>query len=358
VSGLSAGVRLRRGALELEAVLHCKPGEVAAVVGPTGAGKTTLLRCIAGLEPRLLCHGFVVVGEETWQNDDEGAFLPPHRRRVGMVFQEGRLFPHLDVRGNLGFGRRRRRATLAVDAVASELGLDHLLDRGVEDLSAGERQRVALARALLAAPALLLLDEPLAAVDPAGRNALGAALLHACRRAEVPVVLVTHSRAEVQRLADTVSVLRAGKVVASGPVAAMTTALAAVPPEPGEDLAALVEAWVVRHDEADALTYLDFPGGTFAVPRLALASGSRYRLLVQARDVSVALAAPLGSSILNVFPARIEAIEEGPEGAQPLLRLRVGETLLLARVSRRSLRELALVPGQELFAQVKAVALA
>ena len=254
-------------------------------------------------------------------------------------------------------GRAHHPAPRQVDDLAAELGLTPLLERGVEDLSGGERQRVALARALLAAPSLLLLDEPLASVDPAGRAALGGLLLAACRRQQVPVVLVTHSRSEVLRLADRVSVLQGGRVAAHGPVAEMGAALAAVPPEPGDDLAALVEAVVARHDDADSLTYLDFAGGTFAVPRLAVEPGARHRLLVQARDVSVALARPVGSSILNVYPARIEAIEEG-DNRQPLLRLRVGETRLLARLTRRSLRELALAPGAEVFAQVKAVALA
>jgi molybdate transport system ATP-binding protein len=357
LSGLAAAVRLARAELRLEAEIRCAPGEVAAVVGPTGAGKTTLLRCLAGLEPRMQCHGFVDVAGETWQDDDEGTFLAPHRRRVGMVFQDGRLFEHLSVRGNLEYGWRRRGASLQPAEVAEELGIAHLLDRGVEHLSGGERQRVALARALLAAPALLLLDEPLGAVDPAGRAALGSALLGACRRSALPVVLVTHSRAEVLRLADTVSVLVDGKVTARGSVGEMGTALAAVPPEPGEDLAALVEATVARHVDADALTYLDWSGGTFAVPRLPLAVGARHRLLVQARDVSVALAPPVGTSILNVYPARVASVEAAPDG-QALLRLEVAGVSLLARISRRSLRELAIAPGAELFAQVKAVALA
>jgi molybdate transport system ATP-binding protein len=346
----------RRGDFVLEAELHCGPGEVVAVVGPTGAGKTTLLRCIAGLEPRLQCDGFVTVGNEVWQDDDEGIYLPPHRRPLGMVFQDGRLFAHLSVRANLEYGWERRRTLFSVDDVAGKLGVRHLLDRGVEDLSGGERQRVALARALLAAPALLLLDEPLGAVDPAGRAAVGDALLGLCRLRALPVVLVTHSRAEVLRLADRVSLLQAGKVTASGPVAAMANDLAAVPPEPGEDLAALVHARVARHDEADALTYLDFAGGTIAVPRLPIDVGASHRLLVQARDVSVALVRPAATSILNVYAARVTAVEED-DGA-PLLRLQVGETALLARLTRRSLRELELAPGREVFAQVKAVALA
>lgn len=356
MTGLGAALRFSRGDFRLEAELHCAPGEVAALVGPTGAGKTTLLRCIAGLEPRLQCDGFLAVGNEVWQDDEEGIYLPPHRRRLGMVFQDARLFAHLSARGNLEYGWRRRRTLLDIEDVAARLGIRHLLDRGVEDLSGGERQRVALARALLAAPALLLLDEALAAVDPAGRAALGDALLGLARRLAVPVVLVTHSRAEVLRLADRVSVLQAGKVTASGPVAAMGTALAAVPPEAGEDLAALVHARVARHDDGDALTYLDFAGGTFAVPRLPIDAGASYRLLVQARDVSVALVRPAATSILNIYPARVSAVEE-VDGA-PLLRLEVGETVLLARLTRRSLRELQLVPGREVFVQVKAVALA
>jgi molybdate transport system ATP-binding protein len=357
VSSLAASVMLKRGALELEATIHCAAGEVAAVVGPTGAGKTTLLRCLAGLEPRLDCFGFVRVGNELWHDDEEQLYLPPHRRRIGVVFQESRLFPHLGVRGNLGYGWKRRHGVADVDFTARQLGIAQLLDRRVDDLSGGERQLVALARALVSGPSLLLLDEPLASIDSARRAALVPTLLTLIRRLAVPVVWVTHSRAEVLQVADQVYVLQAGKVVANGPVAKMAAALAVVPPEPGEDLAALVEAHVVRHDDGDALTYLEFAGGTFVVPRLAVEVGGRHRLLVHARDVSVALQPPTGSSILNVYPARVEAIDQGEDG-QPLLRLAVGTTLLLARVTRRSLRELDLAPGKAVFAQVKAVALA
>jgi molybdate transport system ATP-binding protein len=367
VSALDAAVGLsREDGFHLEAEIRCAAGEVAAVVGPSGAGKTTLLRCLAGLERA--CRGCIAVGGEVWQESAPRAFLPAHRRAVGVVFQDGALFQHLSVRGNLEYGWRRRRRARGVatdaagaheapDALAAELGIGGLLGRSVDVLSGGERQRVALGRALLAAPSLLLLDEPFAAVDPAGRAGLAAAVLDACRRRSLPVVLVTHSRAEVLRLADTVSVLVNGKVTARGPVGEMTAALAGVPAEPGEDLAALVEATVARHDDADALTYLEWSGGTFAVPRLALSEGARHRLLVQARDVSVAVMAPVGTSILNVYPARVASVDSGADG-QPLLRLEVGGAVLLARISRRSLRELAIAPGSALFAQVKAVALA
>ena len=367
MSDLDAAVSLsREDGFHLEAELRCTAGEVSAVVGPSGAGKTTLLRCLAGLEPG--CRGRIAVRGEIWQESASRAFLPAHRRAVGLVFQDGVLFQHLSVRGNLEYGWRRRGrgsggatdapvAREAPDALAAELGIAGLLGRSVDGLSGGERQRVALGRALLAAPTLLLLDEPFAAVDPAGRAALAAAVLDTCRRRSLPVVLVTHSRAEVLRLADTVHVLVGGKVTARGAVGEMAAALAAVPPEPGEDLAALVDATVARHDDADALTYLEWSGGAFAVPRLALAVGARHRLLVQARDVSVTLAPPVGTSILNVYPARVVAVDSGPDG-QPLLRLDVGGAALLARISRRSLRELAIVTGSALFAQVKAVALA
>jgi molybdate transport system ATP-binding protein len=325
---------------------------ITAVFGPSGCGKTTLLRCIAGLEPET--RGRVAIGQRVWQDDSR--FLAPHRRRAGYVFQDGALFSHLDVRGNLAFGMKRRSGDpAALEEIAILLGLEPLLDREVAGLSGGERQRVALARALLAGPDLLLLDEPLAALDQKSRHAIYPYLERVGAETAIPFLYVTHILDEAARLADHLVLMEHGRAVHSGPLAELLTSH-----DPGlahgGNAGCVVFATVESLDEEYHLARLAFPGGFLFIPDPGLPPGRKIRVRIHARDVSLALNAPGGSSILNIVPATVlELIPDAP--ARVLVRLAVGPTVMLAAVTQRSAAALSLRPGLELFAQVKSVAL-
>ncbi len=349
--------QLARGDFQLE-VEACLPARgVTAIFGPSGCGKTTLLRAIAGLEPRV--RGRVKLGDETWQ--DEGHFLPPHRRPLGYVFQHAVLFPHLTVRGNLDFARRRSAGGLGpgFDEVVELAGIGHLLQRATQNLSGGERQRVALARALLTAPRLLLLDEPLAALDRQAKAELMPCLERLHESLSIPVLYVSHAIDEVARLADQLLLLAGGRVEASGPLVEMLTRLD-LAPAGSEEALAVIEATVNAIDTDYHLTRLTFAGGgegrELWLPGDSLPVGRKVRLAVHARDVSLTLQPPTQSSILNIIPVRVDALSpSGP--AQVMVRLCAGDVPLLARVTRKSEAALGLHVGQALFAQVKSVSL-
>jgi molybdate transport system ATP-binding protein len=348
--GIGARLELARGDFRLDVELGMPGPGVTALFGPSGSGKSTLLRCVAGLEPA--ARGRIAVDGEVWLDSARGVALPAHRRAAALVFQDSNLFPHLSVRGNLAYARRRARgAAPALAELSSQLGVEPLLDRQPERLSGGERQRVAIARALLSAPRLLLLDEPLASLDVAARGEILDLLRRLLARAPIPVLYVTHTRSEVLHLADQVVLLDRGKVTGEGPVREM-----ALRPELGgeDQLGALVDAEVTSVDEEHELSTLTFAGGVLAVPG-RLVRGERRRLEVLARDVSLALEPPRRSSILNVLPARVVEVR-GPRTPRPVVVLAVGETRLLARVSRLSLEQLGIAEGVAVHAQVKAVA--
>jgi molybdate transport system ATP-binding protein len=295
-----------------------------------------------------------------------GIDLPPHRRRIGHVFQEGRLFPHLSVRHNLRYGRwfagrsgdggRTERVRFA--EVVELLGIGHLLERRPRSLSGGEQQRVAIGRALLSAPLALLMDEPLASLDAAARAEILPYFEALHRELALPVLYVSHSRDEVLRLADHLVLLAGGRVAAAGPLADLAARLALIPGD--DDAGTVADATVAAHEEADGLTRLDLGGLPVLLPRLDAAPGDTRRLRFLARDVSLTLTPPERSSILNVLPARV--VEVRPAGAaEVLVLLRLGHdgrgALLLSRITRRSLARLALEPGSPVHAQIKAAAL-
>lgn len=346
------GVAGNGNGFELDVALSLPAGGITTVFGPSGCGKTTLLRCVAGLEPDT--KGHIMVADRIWQN--EAKFLPPHHRRAGYVFQEGALFSHLDVKGNLAFGLKRRPGDGPdLREIADLLGLDDLLDRQVQGLSGGERQRVALGRALLAGPDLLLLDEPLASLDRAGRRAIYPYFERISTETGTPMLYVTHSRDEAARLADFLVLMNEGHVASSGPMAGILTS-----PAPGlaqgEDAGCVVFARVKSVDAEFHLAHLEFPGGQLLVPDPGLAAGAKIRVRIHARDVSLALEPASGSSILNILAARVlDLIDDGP--SRILVRLAVGETVFLAAVTRRSAATLELGADLELYAQVKSVAL-
>lgn len=351
---LVARVAAQLDAFAFDVDLQVPGAGVTAVVGPSGSGKSTLLRCLAGLEPR--ARGAIRLGAETWLDSDRRVFVPPHKRGAAVVFQDAAPFSHLSVRGNLEYGLSRcppARRSVAFDEAAQWLRIESLLDRRTDALSGGERQRVAIARALLAGPRLLLLDEPLASLDPPARAAILEVLRDVFARARMPVLYVTHARSEAVHVADHVVVLDRGRVRASGPLREIALRADMHFGEPAE-LGAIVEAQVAAVDERDGISELDFAGGVLCVSgRLRI--GERRRIEILARDVSVSLEAPQRTSILNVLPAQVVAIEDA-ESAQPLVRVAVGETQLLARLSRRSLRVLELRAGTPVYVSVKAVA--
>jgi molybdate transport system ATP-binding protein len=327
---------------------------VTALFGPSGSGKTTLLRCIAGLERG--ARGRLEIDGEVWQNDP--IFLPTHRRPLGYVFQEARLFPHLDVRRNLDFGQRRvpaERRRVAQDRAVELLGIGHLLDRMPEKLSGGERQRVAIARALLTSPRLLLMDEPLAALDLARKNEILPYLERLHDELEIPVVYVSHAPEEVARLADHIVVMAAGRVVAQGPLVE-TLARLDLPVRLGDDAGVVLAGQVAERDENWHLARVEFAGGSLWVREGGHPVGQPVRVRVLARDVSVVLEPPHESSILNTLPAIVMEVVEEAHPALALVKLQVGPSAIVARLTRRSACGLELKPGKAVFVQIKAVA--
>ncbi len=356
--GLHCQLMLKKDSLRLDVTASFANGHITAVLGPSGAGKTTWLRAIAGLEGQ--ARGMCRLNGEIWQDSDRGIFLPPHRRAVGYVFQDAALFPHMTVRDNLRFAMRYRTRDLTETAISFEeiietLSLSSLLSRHPVTLSGGEAQRVAIARALLSAPRVLLFDEPLSAVDETARRRILALLEDLRHRMAVPVLYVSHNRAEVARLADHVLLLKEGHIHASGPVTELFARLD-IALDAGTDAAAVVEAVVSEREEAWNLTRLSFSGGTFLVAGIDSPKDTRIRLRVLARDVSLTLERQRNTSILNIFPAVVtDLAQNGPAGM--LVRLDVGGTPLLSAITRKSAHVLGLRPGRKVFAQVKAVAL-
>ncbi len=359
---IEARLRLPRRDFTLDVDLRLPSQGVTALFGPSGCGKTTLLRALAGLER---AAGRVAIGDDVWQDDALRRFVPPHRRQVGYVIQEAALFPHLSVRANLDYGRQRAGAAaqaVDLDSVIGLLGIGALMDRRPATLSGGERQRVAIARALATAPRLLLMDEPLAALDAPRKAEILPYLERLHRSLALPIVYVTHALDEVTRLADHLVLLDAGQVRATGPL----TELLAAPDLPlarQDEAGVVITARVDHHDTAYGLTRVAFDGGMLWVGHSTAAPGEPVRARVLARDVSVARQQPQETSVLNVLPVVLEALQA--DGSTALLRLRLGDAgqptdapvWLLARITRRSAEMLALKPGDALFAQVKGVAL-
>ncbi|MFB8830343.1 molybdenum ABC transporter ATP-binding protein [Azotobacter sp. CWF10] len=334
------------------------PGHgVTALFGHSGSGKTTLLRCVAGLERA--AEARLEINGELWQDSAAGVFLPTHRRALGYVFQESSLFPHLSVRRNLEYGMKRVDAAtrrVSWERVLELLGIGHLLDRLPGRLSGGERQRVGIARALLTSPRLLLMDEPLAALDLKRKNEILPYLERLHDELDIPVLFVSHSPDEVARLADHVVLLDQGRVVAQGGLQE-TLARLDLPTAFSEDAGVVIESVVAEHDDHYHLTRLEFPGGAVLVARRPEAPGQHLRLRVHARDVSLANSHVEDSSITNVLPATVREVVEADTPAHVLVRLEAEGTPLIARITRRSCDQLAILPGKRMWAQIKAVAL-
>jgi len=332
------------------------PGHgVTALFGHSGCGKTTLLRCIAGLQT---AEGTLRVNGSTWQ--DAAGGLPVHERPLAYVFQETSLFPHLSVRRNLNYGFRRipeSRRQITFEQAVGWLGLGHLLERMPERLSGGERQRVAIARALLTSPALLLMDEPLSALDTGSKQEIMPYLETLRDALAIPILYVSHSTAEVARLADHIVMMDKGRVVAEGPLQ-QTLARTDQPFGLEEDAGVIIEAVVRQRDTRWHLCRADFDGGHLWLrDDEALATGQRIRLQVLARDISVALDEHTEQSIQNLVPATIDEIASDLSPGTSMVRLMAGATPFLARLTSRSVHTLSLQPGQRIWMQVKSVAI-
>jgi molybdate transport system ATP-binding protein len=332
------------------------PGQgVTALFGPSGCGKTSVLRCMAGLtrasQGQLSVHG------ETWQSDT--LFMPAHRRPVGYVFQEANLFGHLSVRKNLEYGQSRvpvASRRVEFEHMVKLMGIDALLARMPQSLSGGERQRVAIARALLTSPRLLLMDEPLAALDFKRKQEILPYLERLHEELDIPVVYVSHAPDEVARLADHLVVMDAGRAVACGPLME-TLARTDLPIHLGEDAGVVLDGVVAERDMQWYLARVAFAGGSLWVRDGGQRQGQAVRVRILARDVSIALEKLEGISIQNCLPVIVDQLADDTHPALTLLRLQVGQSLLLARLTKRAAAELTLAPGKPVWVQIKAVAL-
>jgi molybdate transport system ATP-binding protein len=338
--------------LDVEVQLPAKG--VTALFGHSGSGKTTLLRCIAGLERPPL--GRLSFKGALWQ--DQEVWVPTHRRPLGYVFQEASLFPHLSVMNNLRYGQKRSQAAqrIALDHAIELLGIGSLLERKPDLLSGGERQRVGIARALAVSPEILLMDEPLAALDLKRKQEILPYLERLHDELEIPVLYVSHSPDEVARLADNLVVMESGQIVAHGSLAETLVRLD-LPIKLGEDVGAVLEATVCEIDSEWHLARVEFPGGSLWTRDHGIPLGKQVRVRVLARDVSLAIAEPASSSIQNVLHGHIDAIADDDHPGLQLVRVKVGETCLLSRLTRRSSVALGFTLGKSVHVQVKSVAL-
>jgi molybdate transport system ATP-binding protein len=326
---------------------------ITVVFGPSGSGKTTLLRAIAGLEKS--DKGFLKIGDSVWQKGED--FLATHKRQIGYVFQDAALFDHLDVKGNLNFVIKRAIGLKEdfIESIHNLLEIKTLLNRKTTQLSGGERQRVAIARALLINPKILLLDEPLSALDLKRKNEILPYLDSIHNDLEIPILYVTHSQDEMSRLADHLLLIEDGNIIGSGPVNDMLTRFD-MPLSHGGDAVSIIEAEVLKRDSEFNLMHLDFLGGQFIVPDNSFPVQTKVRIRVVARDVSLTKSKQVDTSILNIFPAMVQEIVNEGE-AQVMVRLQIKETILLACITRKSSYKLRLEKGSEVFVQVKSVAI-
>ena len=353
---IETDIALRAGAFSLEARFESEAG-VTVLFGRSGSGKTTLLNAIAGLvRPD---RGRIAVGGEIFFDSAARTWLPPEKRRIGYVFQEGRLLPHLSVRHNLLYGRwftPPAERYVELDRVVHLLDLDKLLERRAHGLSGGEKQRVAIGRALLASPRLLLMDEPLASLDAARKGEI----LHYIERLRdevgIPIVYVSHAIEEVTRLADTLVLISDGRVTGVGPAGELAARLDVRPQLGRYEGGAVISARVVAQDLDSGLARLAFDGGELLTPDLDALVGEAVRVRIRARDVSIALERPRGISMLNCLAGTVAEIG-GDAGSSADVRIAVGGTAIIARITRHSIGALELAPGKPVYALVKAVSL-
>lgn len=354
MSGICAQFHLEWPGFTLDVDLELPVTGVTALFGHSGSGKTTLLRCMAGLEraPK----GCLKINGDIWQ--DENHWIPIHKRPLGYVFQEASLFDHLSVIGNLRYGRKRvvDHQQVSLEQAIELLGIGHLLDRKPDRLSGGERQRVAIARALAVSPRLLLMDEPLAALDLKRKREILPYLERLHSELEIPIIYVTHSPDEVARLADYIVSMEDGRVLVQGPLSETLTRTD-LPIRIGDDACAILDASISALDDQWKLAQVCFPGGCLWLRDWGLPIGHNVRIRVYARDVSLARQKPEQTSIQNVLFGKVDAIGEDEHPGLAIVRVRIGASKLVARLTKRAVENLKLEAEQEIWIQVKSVAL-
>lgn len=354
-NGLQCRFQLERPAFSLDVNLALPGQGITAVFGHSGSGKTTLLRCVAGLEQPT--RGFARINGHVWQ--DHNHFLPTHKRGLGYVFQESSLFPHLRVKDNLFYASKRAVASRKIadfDHAVRLLGIETLLNRYPAQLSGGERQRVAIARALLTQPTLLLMDEPLASLDQRRKAEIFPYLETLKRELTLPILYVTHSPDEVARLADTLVVMDRGRIAACGPLGETLSRLD-FPLNLGEETGVVLEARVIERDSQWNLMRVAFDGGSLWLRDTGLPMETSVRVRILARDISLALEHHSDTSIINALRVNVMEISDDKHPGLALVRLQAGNTIVLARLTRRSVHHLNLAPEKALWAQIKSVAL-
>jgi molybdate transport system ATP-binding protein len=357
MNSIQARFHIAHDGFALDVDLQLPGRGVSALFGASGSGKTTCLRAIAGLEHAP--GGYLSVNGEVWQDDSCGLFVPTHQRPLGYVFQEASLFAHLSIRRNLEYGMRRvpeRERKVSLAQAVELLGIAPLLERMPDKLSGGEKQRVAIARSLATSPRILLMDEPLAALDLKRKNEILPYLERLHDELEIPLIYVSHAPDEVARLADHLVVLENGSALASGPLSE-TLARFDLPIRLGEDAGVVLEGQIAELDAEWHLARVAFAGGSLWVRDSGIAVGKHVRVRILARDISIALDTHPDSSILNVLPASVEQLADDTHPALSLVRLNAGSVPLIARITRRSAAKLNLCPGLKVWAQIKAVAL-
>lgn len=349
--GVAVDIRLPRNGFDLEVSHRFAARGVTALFGPSGCGKTSLLRVIAGHEPG--ASGSVGWNDDSWQGE---VFVPAHRRGIGYVFQDARLFAHLNVDGNLRFAEKRAQVgDISRDAVIDGLGIGDLLNRAVGELSGGERQRVSIARSLLSQPRLMLMDEPLAALDHRAKAGILPLVHDLPRQFGVPVIYVTHALDEVAQVADQVVTMKSGRVIAHGPVAEMLERPDMQGLSGRFEAGSILEGLISGHNEAMHLTTIDVGGMPFEMPYLDAAIGTALRLRVRARDVTLATKRPEGISTRNILSGKIVRLmpEENTAFAEVLVD--IGPARVQARITHAAVHDLKLAEGSDVFALIKSV---
>jgi molybdate transport system ATP-binding protein len=353
---LKANFKLSFSSFNLDAHFTLPSRGITAIFGESGSGKSTILRCIAGLEK---ANGSLRLDETIWQDDQQNIFLPAYQRAVGYVFQDARLFPHLSVIENLRFGYQRQSSTkfpFSESELINLLGLNSLLQRNPRALSGGEKQRVAIGRALMNSPDILLMDEPLSALDEKRKQEILPYLETLHHQLDIPILYVTHTWEEIIQLADHLILIKGGRVTHSGElkdlIVDVNTELVH-----RKDAGSILQVRVLQHDNYYQLTTLSFDGGQLQVPKIDKPLGEALRIKITAKDVSLTLNKTAHTSILNIIEAKVVDITS-INSSTVVIKLQAGSNYLLSHITHKSCDILQLEKGKQLYAQVKGIALA